>query len=241
MIKIRDLSARSVVKYVIFTAVGGFIVALFVYGMFGPKELSNPHTLSAPWNNRMVMGSLRSKNKMVEYTDYFCSFCAELHNAMTDKFKKQYIDSGKLSFETRIVALLKDISVNTERGNEAAFCAADQNKYWEYSDKIIANIERDYFSKGIGVKNVANPIKIPKLPDEYFIEPARQVGMNVDIFSHCVATNVHAAEIEKNTNRAIEMGVSGLPNVIVNNYQASGFGGGGYDELQLMLKAGDVK
>lgn len=241
MEKLRSLDARTIIKYSIFIVIGGFIVALFLYGMLGPKEISNPHTKSPAWNKSMVLGRADAKNKMVEYTDYFCSFCAELHDAMTDTFKKEYIDSGKLSFETRIVALLKDVSVNTEKGNEAAFCAADQNKYWEYSDKIIANIESDYFSKGIGVKNVANPVKIPKLPDEYFVDPARRVGMDADKFLSCVNNNTHAGEIEKNTNQALQMGVSGLPNIIVNNYTASGFGGGGYKELKLMLDAGKVK
>lgn len=239
--KIRELDLRIIVKYGIFIVIGGFIAALFLYGILGPKEISNPHTASAPWNNHMVLGNVDAKNKMVEYTDYFCSFCAQLHDAMTDEFKKQYIDSGKLSFETRIVALLKDTSANTEKGNEAAFCAADQNKYWEYSNKIIPAIERDYFSKGIGVKNVANPVKIPKLPDEYFINLARDVGMNADTFSDCIKNDTYAAEIEKNTNRALEMGVSGLPNIIINNYTASGFGGGGYKELKLMLESGGVK
>lgn len=234
------LTTGKIIRIVLAVAIGVFLIALFIYSNSG-KTATNPHTASAPWNKNMVLGSLDAPNKMVEYTDYFCSFCAELHDAMTDQFKKDYIDSGKLSFETRIVNILNGVSVNTDRGNEAAFCAADQRKYWEYTDEIIQRIETDFFSKGIGVKNVANPVKIQKLDDSYFINPAEKVGMDTKEFASCLSNGRHAKTIEANSTKALQMGVTGLPNITVNNYQASGFGGGGYDELKLILKAGGVQ
>ena len=235
----RNYSIGKVIRIILAVAVVLFLVALFIYSASSSSK-TNVHTASSPWNKNMVLGSLDAPNKMVEYTDYFCSFCEELHEAMTDQFKEEYIDTGKLSFETRIVNILNGVSVNTDKGNEAAFCAADQNKYWEYSDKIINNINTDFFSKGIGVKNVANPVKIQKLDDSYFIAPAKEVAMDVDEFTSCLSENKHKATIEANSEKAIQMGVTGLPNISVNNYQASGFGGGGYDELKLILKAGGV-
>lgn len=216
----------------------GFIVALFVFNQSQPK--TSPHTSSSPWNMAMVRGDTDAPNKIVEYTDYFCSFCADLHDAMDDEFQEKYIDSGKVSFENRIVNLLSEVSVNTPKGNRAAFCAADQEKYWEYSDKIIARIEDEFFSKGIGVKNVVNPQKIPKLEDAYFIDIAKDIGVEQEKFASCIGSDVHDEEIENNSQRAISLGVTGLPSITVNAYTASGFGGG-RDELEMIMRAGEVK
>lgn len=243
MQKLTELSPWTIAKYIILIAAIGFIVALFTYNQSQSSSggFTNPHTKSKPWNDAMVMGSTNAPNRMVEYTDYFCSFCSELHDSMTDEFKKTYIDSGLLSFETRIVGILQGVSANTPTGNQAAFCAADQRKYWEYSDEIIHNVKTDYFDKGIGVKNVAKPVKIPKLDNNYFVAPAKKSGLDVDKFSTCLKEKPDTQTINQNTQRAYQMGVNGLPNITINDYNASGFGGGGYKELQLMLQAGGVK
>lgn len=238
--KIKNLEASTIVKYVVMLLAAVFIIALFVFNLTESKEKTSVHFSAGPWNEAMVMGSSDAPNKMVQYTDYFCSFCAQVHEAMGEEFKEKYIDSGVLSFEARVVDLLKELSVNTPKGNQAAFCAADQDKYWEYSDEIIAKIDEDYFSKGIGVKNVANPVKIPKLEDEYFLEPAIAVEMDEVEFSSCINNNIHQEVISRNSEMAIGLGVTGLPGIVVNNYTASGFGGGGFAELELVLEAGGV-
>ena len=235
----RNVSVKSLIRWAAAIAGIGLVVALFVFNVSQPKSSANEDY--EPWSEAMVMGSLDAPNRMIEYTDYFCSFCADLHKAMGDEFKKTYIDNGKLSFETRIVNLLSGVSVNTVKGNQAAFCSAEQDKYWEYSHEIITRIDNDYFSKGIGVKNVANPVKISQLDDEYFVEPARVVGLDVSRFQDCIGGDLYLDEIENNSNRAIQLGVNGLPSIKVNSYTASGFGGGGYEELKLILKAGGVE
>lgn len=227
---------KKIVQWAVIVVVVGFIGALFLYNVNMPKT----EQAYEPWHEAMVMGSLDAPNRMVEYTDYFCSFCADLHFAMTDEFKKEYIDTGKLSFETRIVDILSGVSVNTPKGNRAAFCAADQNKYWEYSHEIITAIHADFFSKGIGVKNVANPVKIQPLDDSYFVTPAKTVGLDTDTFSTCLASDTHDKAIHNNSQRAVNSGVTGLPHISVNDYTAAGFGGGGFAELKLILKAGGV-
>ncbi len=232
-------SITEVVRIGLIVVVVGLVVALFVYDAALPTDSET--TVYEPWNSGMLIGSADAPNHLIEYTDYFCSFCSQFHDAITDEFTKTYIDTGKLSYETRVVDLLSGVSVNTPMGNEAAYCAAEQDKYWEYSDELMERINTDYFSKGIGVKNVANPAKIPTLGADYFTEPASVVGLDVEQFSACLSANKYADEIETNSQRAVQLGVSGLPYIMANDYTASGFSGGGYDELKLILKAGGVE
>ena len=102
------------------------IVALFIYGVVNRPP--NQHIGNGKaWNAKMSQGSPDAKNVFIDYTDYFCSFCAQVEAATsTDSFKNDYIKSGKLRYEHRIVTLLKDKVPNTEQGAKAAFCAAER-------------------------------------------------------------------------------------------------------------------
>lgn len=230
--------ATTIIKWSVIGLGMVFVVALFIFNQSQPR--TSPHTSSEVWHSAMVQGDEDAPNRMVEYTDYFCPFCADLHKAMDEDFYEKYIDSGKVRFETRIVNLLNGMSVNTDKGNRAAFCSADQEKYWEYSHAIITKVDEEFFAKGIGVKNVANPVKIPLLEDAYFVDIARDVGMEGEQFASCIASDKHDAEINQNSQRAVSLGVSGLPSITVNSYTSPGFGGG-KSELDMIMRAGGVE
>lgn len=226
----------------------GVVIALFVALAFYNNSFNDKpdNSTSEIWNENMIVGVAEAPHKIVEYGDYFCEFCTIFHEQVTsEKFKEKYLDTGKVRVETRPVTILDGTSQNTKTGVEAAFCAADQKKYDEYSHHIIPRIKKDYFDKGIGVKQVdgvmlAQPKKIEKLPQSYFDESAKAVDMDVDTFSNCVKEGKHAETIAKNTQKAIASGVHGLPHIIVNDRVSSGFAGG-WDNFELMLKAGGIE
>lgn len=216
------------------------IVVLFIYGIVNRPP--NRHIGDGkPWSEKMSQGSMDAKNVFVDYTDYFCSFCTEVEAATnTDFFKNNYLKSGKVRYEHRVVTLLKGVTDNTEAGTHAAFCTADQDKYWQYAHDIVPRIKGDYFDKGIGVKNVAVPQKIPSLPLAYFLTSAKNVGMDATKFTDCMTQKPHQKEIDDNTQKALTLGVSGLPYMVVNDYVTSGFMGG-ESGLKAILKAGGVE
>lgn len=218
-----------------------FMMALFFYNKDSNPNRTNIHTKDqAAWNDNMTKGSKESKNKMVDYTDYFCSHCGEVASAETRQFKEKYIDSGKLYLENRPVAILAGKGKNSIESAEAAHCSAEQGKYWQYSDDIMARIKKDYFDKGIGVNTVPVPVSIEKLPIDYFVESAKNVEMDDAKFADCLKTDKYKDRVMQDTEKAIKMGVNGLPYIVINNYQGSGFQGG-YEGLEKMLKAGRVE
>jgi len=206
-----------------------------------PELNENAHTSGDAWNKNMVLGSNDTPNKFVEYTDYFCPYCEKVQKATEGNFSNDYIDNGKVRFENRIITVLKSLSPNTEQGAEAAYCSAEQGKYWEYSRNIVPRIKADYWDKGIGIKEVANPVPIEKLPIEYFLVSARSVGLDEERFKTCVLDETYKKEIDEATAKAEQLGVSGLPYMVVNDYVSGGGFVGGYDALKLVLKAGGVQ
>ena len=104
----------------------------------------------------------------------------------------------------------------------------------------MPRIKTDYFDKGIGVKNVAVPKEIPLLPLNYFETSAKNAGLDTAKFADCMKGNSHQQEINGNTQKALSLGVNGLPYMVINDYQTSGFAGG-ENGLKAILKAGGVE
>lgn len=231
------MSGTNIVKWVLLGLAGVLLVALFIFNTNNKPE--NLHMQDYPWNQSMVVGSVEAPNKMVEYSDYFCEFCAYFNEqASSAKFNEEYIDSGKLSLETRIITVLSEMSPNTEQGAESAYCAADQGKFAEYSNHLVPRIKQDFFDKNIGTKSSGKPIE--KLPLTYFEQSAKAVGMDNNKFVDCMTEQPHKEEIATSTRRAVNMGVRGLPTVVVNDYVASG-SANGWQGFEMMLKAGGVE
>lgn len=88
--------------------------------------------------NLPALGSNNAKVTMVEFSDYQCPFC-ERHFTQTEpQLKKEYVDTGKVKFYYRDFPL-SQIHPGAQKGAEAARCAGDQGKYWEYHDSLFKN------------------------------------------------------------------------------------------------------
>lgn len=85
-----------------------------------------------------VSGSQNAKVSLIEFSDYQCPFC-ERHFTQTEgQLKSQYIDTGKVKFYYRDFPL-SQIHPGAQKAAEAARCADDQGKYWEYHDLLFQN------------------------------------------------------------------------------------------------------
>lgn len=235
----------KLIKYGLVVAAVIFLGALFFYNTNDSSQTVGHHD-GEPWSAAMLEGSADAPHKLIEYTDYFCQFCAKFHEqASSDEFVRKYLDTGKVSLESRINSVLAGPqSPNSKQGGEAAFCAADQGQFARYSDDIIPRIRQDFFDKGIGVKMfegrvMSSPKAIKKQPLSYFTESAENIGLDVDRFDSCMTDHDFQDKVEDNTRRAIQVGVTGLPFIVIDDYTTSGFDGG-WSSFELMLKAGGV-
>jgi protein-disulfide isomerase len=223
----------GVVSTVIFIVLAVLIVALFTYNI--AQNSSKP--VSPAWNTAMTKGNPENKNHFIEYTDMFCPYCAKFNRAAGKEFEKDYIDTDKVYFELRLTDVISDHSANSTRGGETGYCAAEQGKFWEYYDEILAKLKVDYHDKGIGVSKTSP--EIPKLEDDYFLNAAHAAKLDVDKMKSCLADGSGLKELRKNTRKAEQALPSGVPFFIINKYTSSGFDGG-YSTVKYMLKAGGI-
>jgi protein-disulfide isomerase len=85
-----------------------------------------------------VKGQASAPVTIIEFSDYECPFCERFFTQTEVQLRKEYVDTGKVKFYYRDFPLTQ-IHPGAQKGAEAARCAGDQNKYWEYHDGLFQN------------------------------------------------------------------------------------------------------
>ena len=87
-------------------------------------------------NGSPIMGNPSATITIVEWGDYQCTFCYKFHQSTMNIIKQDFIETGKVKL------VFKDFPLNgpdSVLAAEAAYCAQDQGKYWQYHDELYKN------------------------------------------------------------------------------------------------------
>lgn len=85
-----------------------------------------------------ILGNPNAPVTVIEFSDYQCPFCERLYTSTVIQLKKDYVDSGKVKFYYRDFPLTQ-IHLGAQKGAEAARCAGDQGKYWQFHNLVFEN------------------------------------------------------------------------------------------------------
>ena len=172
-----------------------------------PKEI--------PIGNSPFLGKSDAPVTVIEFSDFQCPFCAAVNGVKNEVYtkmvadypswepiipnlKKDYIDRGLVKLVYRDFSFLGEES---DLAANAALCAADQSKYWQYHDKI--------FESQKGENQGA-------LSQENLKGLAVQLSLDSDKFNKCVSEKTYLQEVKDSTSNARTYGVAGTPAFFVN-------------------------
>ena len=109
-----------------------------------------------------------------------------------------YVNSGKVRFGYWNFAFLGEESLWAA---EAAECAADQDKYWEYHDKLFTSQAGE--NQGAFAK-------------ENLKQFAAELGLDSGAFNECLDSGKHTELVQSDTSLAQQIGVQSTPSFLVN-------------------------
>lgn len=158
------------------------------------QSVSVKETLSA-LGKGPVLGKANAPVTIVEFSDFQCSFCKKFWGDTLPKLKEGYIKKGQVRFAYRHFAVLGKHSVQAAQGAE---CAGEQEKFWEYHDRLFAN-------QG-GLAFVDSKLK----------QYARELRLNVRAFTQCLDSTKYKQKVEGETAVAAFLGARGTPTFFVN-------------------------
>ena len=148
-------------------------------------------------NGSPVLGDSNAKITIVEFGDYQCTYCHLFHDNTKDALLQQYVDTGKVNFVFRDFPLNGPDSVLAA---EAAYCAGDQDKYWQYHDELYKN----WGGEKTGWVN-------QKSLDTF----ATTVGLDLDKFDSCISDNKYEQKVTNNYKFGQNIGIDGTPSFII--------------------------
>ncbi len=151
-----------------------------------------------------VLGDKNAKVTVVEFADFQCPFCEQWFSNVEAPLIKDYVNTGKVKFAFRNYAFLGQESTWAA---EAAYCANDQGKFWDY---------HDYLYKHQGAENSG---AFSKANLEQF---AADLGLNTQQFNNCLDTDKYASQVANDVKEGQAAGVSGTPTSFVDGQSVVG-------------------
>ena len=148
--------------------------------------------------NAMILGDTKTSVTIVEYGDYQCPFCERYFQQNESAFISQYVNTGKARFVWKDYAFLGQESIWAA---QAARCANDQNKFWEYHNYLYSH----QGAENSGAFSKANLKKF-----------ASALGLNMGQFNTCLDTDKYASFIQQENQAASAIGVNGTPATFIN-------------------------
>jgi protein-disulfide isomerase len=135
---------------------------------------------------------------IVEFSDFQCSYCKRVLNVL-NQVLEHYPNQVKLAFRDFPIV---NIHPHAQKAAEAAHCAAEQGKFWEFHDLLFE--------------------KQDAIPSANFVDYAKALGLEVTSFQVCLDSGKHREKVERNHADGVKAGVSGTPAFFINGRLLSG-------------------
>lgn len=142
-----------------------------------------------------IRGEKNAKITIIEYSDLECPFCKQFHATMKNLVAN---NNGNVNWVYRHFPL-DGLHRKARQEAESSECAAEQGKFWEYSDKIFE------------VTPSNDGLDLATLPDL-----AKQAGVkDIKKFSDCVSSKKYAQKVQEDADDANAAGGQGTPYSII--------------------------
>jgi len=144
-------------------------------------------------NGSPILGDPNAPITVVEFGDYQCFFCNKFFHETEDALLKNYVETGKVK------VIFKDFTIigaDSITAANAAHCASDQGKFWEYHDTL--------YNHWTGENN-------EWASSENLLQFAKDLGLDTDKFSKCMINSNHNPIIVHSNQDAKDLGLTGTP------------------------------
>ncbi len=201
-------------KYLIPGAIvlAGVVIAVaFIYSVNGPSpknavknEIAAIGSMPPVTSGDFVLGEANAPVTIVEYGDFQCPFCGKFFKDTEPTLRENYIKTGKVKFIYRDFAFLGQESF---WASNAARCAGEQGKFWQYHDYLYSNQRGE--NQGAFSKNNLKSFAVA-------------LSLDAGKFNACMDSDKYLEEIKKETKAGGEAGVQGTPANFINSVLYAG-------------------
>jgi protein-disulfide isomerase len=145
-----------------------------------------------------ALGGASAPVTLVEFSDFQCPFCQRVEPTLK-QIRDKYGDKVRIVWKD---FPLTQIHPQAFKASEAAHCAGDQGKFWEYHDRLFANQQA---------------LQLTDLKAH-----AAALGLNAATFDACLDGSKYAERVRDGVAAGSRLGVNSTPTSYVNGRMLSG-------------------
>ncbi len=154
------------------------------------------NTLTAPTydlDHVIYWGNVNASVTIIEFGCYSCHY-TQVAESTVQKILKKYDNTILYIYIDFPLSLTHE---NALLATEAAYCAKDQNKYWEYRDYLFANQPKQYYDD--------------------LLTYARELQLDESQFKNCLDKNSYQQLVESHYQTGLDSGITVTPTFFINN------------------------
>ena len=184
------------------------IVAAVVVVIIGIVLLQNqtarkPVEISGRTGEGTAWGPQNARVSIVSYSDFGCSHCRNFALDQGKKLRAEYEATGDVRFEYKHFIISPPDTANAAN---AAECAADQGRFWDYHDLLFSQqgVSRSPFAR------------------DSLKQYAAQLGLTQQEFTQCIDGDTHLDKVYRDSAEGRDAGVQGTPTFFINGTKIPG-------------------
>jgi protein-disulfide isomerase len=152
-----------------------------------------------PLGNNPILGDPDAEITIIEFSDYECPYCQRWHADVLPKIFDKYGDKVRLVYRD---FPLYNIHPNAGQAAEAAICAGEEDRYWDYNKLLFSGQDR--------------------LGRQTFEKYAEEIGLNMPNFNQCLDEQRYRADVDADYEYASQFGVRSTPTFFINGLAVVG-------------------
>jgi protein-disulfide isomerase len=157
----------------------------------GEGEESAPRRFEVSIDDDPSVGPADAPVVLIEFSDFNCPYCKKWHAETFPQLMSTYKDE--------ILFVYRDFPVTSQESYfaaQAAECADDQGKFWEFHDALLSGGQ--------------------PLGAETYATYAEDLGLDAGKLAECIESENYAEEVQGDFQAAAQLGVTGTPTFFIN-------------------------
>ena len=160
--------------------------------------LLSPPRMEVGFDAARVRGNPKARVMVVEFSDFQCPYCGQVQATLKNVLAKH---DGAVALAFRDMPVTQ-IHPQALMAAEAARCAGEQGKFWEYHDLLFGDQAR--------------------LDHAGLLGKAQNLKLDGKQFDSCLSSEKYKPQIQQDSQDGMRAGVSGTPGFFINGIFLSG-------------------
>lgn len=190
-------------RWLLLGVIAAVVVVSVGLALYLIQSAQKPIEATERVDDGMSWGPAAAKVTILEFSDFGCSHCRDFALGQGQQLRQEYEKTGQVRFEFKPFVL--DWNRTADPAN-AAICAADQGKFWDYHDAL-------FIRQGSSAQAFS-----PAALKGY----AAELGLDANAFNRCVDKRERYALLDKVGAEGRMRGVNATPTFFINGQKIEG-------------------